>query len=70
MEGSGLLSVNAGQQAQRHVGVHARAADALHAQREHAEFLVTQKKAHYNLAVKNNQPPLSGVPSPGPSSRP
>jgi len=33
-------------------------ADALHAQREHAEFLVTQKKAHYILAVKNNQPSL------------
>jgi predicted transposase YbfD/YdcC len=33
-------------------------ADALHAQREHAEFLVTEKKAHYILAVKNNQPSL------------
>jgi len=33
-------------------------ADALHAQREHAEFLVSQKKAHYILAVKNNQPSL------------
>jgi predicted transposase YbfD/YdcC len=33
-------------------------ADALHAQREHAEFLVTEKKAHYILAVKNNQPTL------------
>ena len=33
-------------------------ADALHAQREHAEFLVTQKEAHYILAVKNNQPSL------------
>jgi predicted transposase YbfD/YdcC len=33
-------------------------ADAMHAQREHAEFLVTKKKAHYILAVKNNQPGL------------
>jgi predicted transposase YbfD/YdcC len=33
-------------------------ADALHAQREHAEFLVSKKKAHYILAVKNNQPGL------------
>jgi len=33
-------------------------ADALHAQREHAQFLVTEKKAHYILAVKNNQPSL------------
>jgi predicted transposase YbfD/YdcC len=33
-------------------------ADALHAQREHAEFLVTEKKAHYILTVKNNQPLL------------
>jgi hypothetical protein len=33
-------------------------ADALHAQREHAQFLVTQKNAHYILAVKNNQPGL------------
>ena len=33
-------------------------ADALHAQREHAQFLVTQKKAHYILTVKNNQPSL------------
>jgi hypothetical protein len=32
-------------------------ADALHAQREHAQFLVTQKKAHYILTVKN-QPSL------------
>jgi len=31
-------------------------ADALHAQREHAEFLVTKKGAHYILAVKDNQP--------------
>jgi len=33
-------------------------ADALHAQREHAQFLVTDKDAHYILAVKNNQPTL------------
>jgi len=33
-------------------------ADALHAQREHAQFLVTRKKAHYILTVKNNQPSL------------
>ena len=33
-------------------------ADALHAQREHAQFLVTEKNAHYILAVKNNQPGL------------
>ena len=33
-------------------------ADALHAQREHARFLVTEKNAHYILAVKNNQPGL------------
>jgi predicted transposase YbfD/YdcC len=33
-------------------------ADALHAQREHAEFLVTEKNAHYIMAVKNNQPSL------------
>jgi len=33
-------------------------ADALHAQREHAQFLVTEKHAHYILTVKNNQPSL------------
>jgi predicted transposase YbfD/YdcC len=33
-------------------------ADALHAQREHAEFLVSNKKARCILAVKNNQPGL------------
>jgi predicted transposase YbfD/YdcC len=33
-------------------------ADAMHAQREHAQFLVTEKNAHYILAVKNNQPGL------------
>ena len=33
-------------------------ADALHAQREHAQFLVTSKHAHYILTVKSNQPSL------------
>jgi predicted transposase YbfD/YdcC len=33
-------------------------ADALHTQREHAEFLITPKRAHYILVVKNNQPGL------------
>ena len=33
-------------------------ADALHTQREHAEFLVSDKKAHYILIVKKNQPGL------------
>ncbi len=33
-------------------------ADALHIQREHAEFLVTGKSAHYILVVKKNQPGL------------
>ncbi|MEV1179080.1 ISAs1 family transposase, partial [Nonomuraea sp. NPDC049784] len=33
-------------------------ADALHTQREHAEFLVTGKSAHYILVVKKNQPGL------------
>jgi len=33
-------------------------ADAMHAQREHAQFLVTEKNAHYILTVKNNQPTL------------
>ena len=33
-------------------------ADALHTQREHAEFLVAGKKAHYILVVKKNQPGL------------
>jgi predicted transposase YbfD/YdcC len=30
-------------------------ADALHAQRGHARFLVEDKKAHYALCVKKNQ---------------
>jgi len=33
-------------------------ADALHTQRDHAEFLVTRKKAGYILIVKKNQPSL------------
>ena len=33
-------------------------ADALHAQRAHAEYLVTQRSAHYLIAVKRNQPGL------------
>lgn len=33
-------------------------ADGLHTQREHAEFLVTRKHAHYILVVKKNQPGL------------
>ena len=34
-------------------------ADALHIQREHAEFLFTTKKAHYILVVTKNRPGLS-----------
>jgi predicted transposase YbfD/YdcC len=33
-------------------------ADALHAQRGHAEYLVTQRGAHYLITVKRNQPGL------------
>jgi predicted transposase YbfD/YdcC len=33
-------------------------ADALHTQREHAQFLVAEKEAHYILVVKQNQPGL------------
>jgi predicted transposase YbfD/YdcC len=33
-------------------------ADALHAQREHARYLVDQRGAHYILTVKGNQPKL------------
>lgn len=33
-------------------------ADALHTQREHAEYLVTSRKADYILVVKGNQPGL------------
>jgi hypothetical protein len=33
-------------------------ADAMHTQREHARFLVSDKKAHYILVVKKNQPSL------------
>jgi predicted transposase YbfD/YdcC len=34
-------------------------ADALHAQRAHAVYLVEQRKAHYLLTVKHNQPGLA-----------
>ena len=33
-------------------------ADAMHAQRSHAEYLVTQRGGHYLLTVKRNQPGL------------
>jgi predicted transposase YbfD/YdcC len=33
-------------------------ADAMHTQREHAEFLITGKHAHYILVAKKNQPGL------------
>jgi predicted transposase YbfD/YdcC len=33
-------------------------ADALHAQRAHAEYLVTQRGAHYLITAKRNQPAL------------
>jgi hypothetical protein len=33
-------------------------ADALHTQKETAKFLVEEKKAHYLLTVKDNQPTL------------
>jgi predicted transposase YbfD/YdcC len=33
-------------------------ADAMHAQREHARYLVSQRGAHYILTVKGNQPSL------------
>ena len=42
-------------------GRYARAgdeADAMHAQREHARYLVAQRGAHYILTVKGNQPSL------------
>ena len=35
-------------------------ADALHTQTETAKYLVEEKKAHYLLTVKNNQPTLLG----------
>ncbi|MFJ9822644.1 ISAs1 family transposase, partial [Streptomyces sp. NPDC101151] len=35
-------------------------ADALHTQRETARFLIENKKAHYLLIVKLNQPTLYG----------
>ncbi|MFD9110320.1 ISAs1 family transposase [Streptomyces bottropensis] len=34
--------------------------DALHAQRAHATYLVEQRKVHYLLSVKSNQPKLAG----------
>lgn len=34
--------------------------DALHAQNEHARYLVEDRGAHYLLSVKNNQPTLAG----------
>jgi len=34
-------------------------ADALHAQRDHARFLVEEKKAHYVFGLKGNQPHLA-----------
>ena len=36
-------------------------ADALHAQREHARFLVEEKRAHFVLSLKDNQPSLAGL---------
>lgn len=33
--------------------------DALHAQKDHARYLVEQRDAHYLLSVKNNQPTLA-----------
>jgi predicted transposase YbfD/YdcC len=33
-------------------------ADAMHAQRSHAEYLVTERQAHYLITVKRNQPGL------------
>ncbi|MEU1320551.1 ISAs1 family transposase [Streptomyces tibetensis] len=34
--------------------------DALHAQKDHARYLVEQRHAHYLLSIKNNQPKFSG----------
>ena len=34
-------------------------ADAMHAQREHARWLTEERKAHYVLGLKNNQPSLA-----------
>ena len=39
-------------------GTRHASADRLHTQREHAQFLVTEKQAHYILVVKKNQPGL------------
>ncbi|MFJ9445907.1 hypothetical protein ACIRRH_29230 [Kitasatospora sp. NPDC101235] len=35
--------------------------DAMHAQKEHARYLVEDRHAHYLLSVKNNQPTLAGA---------
>ena len=47
-------------------------ADALHTQREHAQFLVSDKKAHYLLVVKRTSPACmpSSRTCPGAASRP
>jgi hypothetical protein len=45
-------------------------ADALHTQREHAEFLVPKKNAHYIMVVKKNQPTLHTQIKNLPGSRP
>ncbi|MER5225178.1 ISAs1 family transposase [Streptomyces flaveus] len=34
--------------------------DALHAQKDHARYLVEDRRAHYLLSVKDNQPTLAG----------
>lgn len=34
--------------------------DAMHAQKDHARYLVEDRQAHYLLSVKNNQPTLAG----------
>jgi hypothetical protein len=48
------------------------AADTMHTQREHARFLISEKKARYNLVVKKNQPSLYAQVKnlPGAASRP
>jgi predicted transposase YbfD/YdcC len=38
-------------------------ADAMHAQRAHAEYLVAQRGAHYLLTVKRNQPACATTPA-------
>ena len=53
--------------------------NAMHTQRDHAEFLVQDKNAHYILIVKKNQPglhaqlkkpALAADPGPGPAAQP